>query len=234
VPGGGRLEHIEAGLFRILLIGAVGTSIVTNVVGVDPKWYLPGLFMAIYGLYRKLDSLPAARSDVETLLFQSNAEYYPHIQRRVSRASSSVWMTYMRVRPPSASASAEAGSYFRFTVDWAKQHPDCEFRRVFAASDDGPLTDWLLTHYRQNRSVKNYIPKVVPSASTIDSISLGIFDANAAVLVLPGEGGTLIGHCFQTAEAVQTFREWYLKLWSVAEPLEDYVKRVEARRAGQP
>jgi hypothetical protein len=216
-------------IVQILLIGAAVTSIAVTILGVSVKWYLPGIFMGIYAVYRQV---AADLEDCRTSLTQylNSAQYYSDLQQRVQRATQTVWLTYMRVKPPPGYGEPEADRYLRFTIEWARIYPDRELRRVFAASDDGPLTDWLLAHYRECKGVANYHPRVVPTLCDIDAINVGIFDAASAVLVFTGKGTSLSGVTFGTTESIQAFREWYLQLWDVAEPLAAYVDRVEHLR----
>ncbi len=224
------VQRYENRLVQVFLAGAAVTSVALNVYGdVDPKWYLPGVFMALYATYRKLDDIPDMKPGVETTVYRNSAEYYIGLQQRVQRAKESVWMTYMRASPPPGSGSPEAEAYFNYTLQWAKGHPDREFRRIFAAAETGPMADWLIGHHQQVRDVENYRPRVLLNALKIDSLSAGIFDTSEVVLVLTMDGNRLTGHTFDRAETVGNFRDWYQAMWYAAEPLEAFVRRVQER-----
>jgi hypothetical protein len=227
------VQRAEGYLVQVFLVGAVITSVILNIVGVDPKWYLPGVFMALYGIYKKLDDIQPP-ADLMTSSYTSSGEYYTALQGKVQQASESVWMTYMRAAPPPGYGLPEADAYFRFTVDWARAHPGREFRRIFAASDDGPMAEWLLAHHAEHGSLANYQPRVLATVSKVDMMSVGIFDAREVILVLTGDGNSLTGHTLANAHTVRTFREWYVALWNAADPLDDFVERVQRKRAPAP
>jgi hypothetical protein len=227
-----RIQRVEDRLVEACLIGAAVTSVGLNIIGVDAKWYAPGIFMALYGIFRMLTDMHERVTGLEVSFYRSNSEFYASTQRRMQVAKSHIWTTYVRTIPPPGFESAEANSYFQYTVDWARKNPDREFRRIVGAPDSGPMATWLIQHCEETRDIKNYRVCVVPFYGKVDEINLAIIDDNAVFLAVSGDGNSMIGHSMETPDAVHAFREYYLQKWNSGEALEAYVSRL-ANSAGK-
>jgi len=219
-------KGVEDWLFRVLLIGAVGSSIVLDAVGVNVKWYIPAIFAALYLIYQTLISTRDRSGSLETTFYSSNSEFYASTQRRMQSAQRHIWVTYVRTVPPPGFESAEASSYFKYGLEWAKKNPDRELRRIVGAGERGAMTDWLVHHYAETKDIKNYAVRVSPFDGPVDGINFAIIDDRAVFIALSGEGNRLTGHSLDTPEAVHAFREYFLQWWDGAERLETYVARV--------
>jgi hypothetical protein len=226
------LQSLEDKLTTGLLVGAAVASVVTNVVGsiasnvvgFDAKWYLPVIFLALYGIFRRVADAP---SGVTATFYRNNNEFYASSQRRMQSAQSYIWVTYVRLVPPPGFDSPEARSYFQYCLDWARRNPDREFRRMVGAPTNAEMRAWLRQHHADTKSIKNYLVRVMPSAGEVDTVNVGIIDGKVVFLTLSEEGHqNMTGHSIEIPESVQAFKEYYLRLWSAAEPLESYVSRV--------
>jgi hypothetical protein len=141
-------------------------------------------------------------------------------------ATTHIWVTYVRLIPPPGFESPEADSYFRYGIEWARKNPDREFRRIVGAESSGPLSEWLIRHYEDVKSIKNYSVHVTPFSGPVDGINFSIIDNSVVFLALSGDGNRLTGHSFDTPGAVAAFREYFLQWWDRSEKLEDYVSRM--------
>jgi len=158
------LQSIEDRLIEISLVGAAITSVALNIVGVDVKWYIPGIFLALYGIFRTLAQEGHEGTGLETHFYINYAVFYAAAQKQMNEARSHIWVTYTRNSPPPEHDSAEASSYFRYTVDWARRNPDREFRRIMTVTESAAMKAWLRTHHRETNDIANYKVRVVPSA----------------------------------------------------------------------
>ncbi|HEY5988696.1 MAG TPA: hypothetical protein VIV12_20295 [Streptosporangiaceae bacterium] len=219
-----RIQRVEDRLLQFCLIGAAITSVGLNIVGVDARWYAPGIFMALYGMFRILTEMHERDLGVESTFYRTNSEFYAATQKRMQVAKSHIWV-HVRTIPPPGFESAEANSYFKYTVDWARRNPDREFRRIFGAADSGPMAAWLARHHEETREIRNYRVCVVPFHGKVDEINLAIVDDSAVFLAVSGDGNSMTGHSLETPDAVHAFREYYLQKWNTGESLEEYVRR---------
>jgi hypothetical protein len=222
------LQKVEDRLIEASLIIAAVTSVALNIVGVDVKWYIPGIFLALYGIFRMLEDMHERAPGIKTFFYRNKAEFYAATQKQLRTAQSHIWVTYTGADPPPGSDSAEAGSYFQYTVEWARRHPDCEFRRVVGAADSGPMAAWLGRHRQDTESIKNYKVRVVPSQGRIDEIGVAIIDDKMVTLAISGDGSSMTGHSLETPEAIRAFREYYIQKWENAESLDEYIQRISS------
>lgn len=221
------VKLVEDWMLQAFLVGAVATSIILSVLGVDEKWYIPAIFAVLYIIYRQISDVSnRTAAGVESTFYGSNSEFYSSTQRRMQSATTHIWVTYVRLVPPPGFESPEADSYFRYGIEWARKNPDREFRRIVGAENSGPLSEWLVKHYKDVRSIKNYSVHVTPFSGPVDGINFAIIDNSVAFLALSGEGNRLTGHSFDTPDAVAAFREYFLQWWDRSEKLEDYVSRI--------
>jgi hypothetical protein len=224
------LQSLEDRLTEGFLIGAVVASIVLNIVGLDPKWYLPAIFLALYGIFRMV-ATQYKQSAVTSAFYPNTSEFYASMQRRMQSAQSYIWATYVRLVPPPGFNSAEANSYFQYGLDWARRNPDREFGRIVAAPAGNEMRTWLLQHHADTKSINNYLVRVVPYVGRIDGINMAVIDDKIVFLALSGEGQRMTGHSIETSGLVQAFKEYYITWWDVAEPLESFVSRITSARA---
>jgi hypothetical protein len=227
-------RKVEDRLVELSLIGAVVTSIVLNIIGVDVKWYIPGIFLALYGIFQSVADMREKRErGIESAFYRNIQEFYAAAQRQIQEAKDYVWATYTRTTPPTAHESAEANSYFQYTIDWARWHPDREFRRIVSVPDTAAMAAWLNQHRQDTKAIENYKVRVVPSYGRVDDIGLAIIDNKMVMLAVSGDGTSMTAHNIETPEAIMAFREYYLQKWENAEGLDEYVQRVRAHLPGE-
>ncbi len=220
-------RKIEDRLLEICLIGAVATSIILTAVGIDVKWFVPGIFLAQYGIFRILADMREMRTaGIESASYPNSSEFYKAAQGRFQEAKNTVWVTYTRMTTPPELKSAEAESYFRYTLNWARLHPDREFRRIIYAADLVAMAAWLTEHREDTKDISNYKAKVVKTYGPVAEIGLAIFDDEMVMLAVCAEGGPMTGHSIREPAAVHAFREYYIHKWENAETLDDYVSRL--------
>jgi hypothetical protein len=212
----------------VFLIGAVITSIILGVINVSVRWYIPGIFMAMYLIYQTLIGTRPSRTGLESSFYGSNSEFYSSTQRRMQSATRHIWVTYVRLVPPPGFESPEADSYFKYGLAWARQNRDRELRRIVGAPDQGPVAEWLVRHYSETKDIGNYLVRVSPFSGPVDGINIAIIDDRAVFIALSGEGNRLTGHSLDTPEAVHAFREYFLQWWDSCERLEDYTRRISS------
>jgi hypothetical protein len=148
-------RKVEDRLVEVSLIGAVVTSIILNVIGIDARWYIPGIFLALYGIFQSVADIREKRErGIESAFYRNIQEFYAAAQRQIQEAKDYVWATYTRTAPPTAFESAEANSYFQYTVDWARWHPDREFRRIIGAPETAAMAAWLNQHRQDTKAIK--------------------------------------------------------------------------------
>jgi hypothetical protein len=220
------LQAIEDRLIEIALVGAAVTSVALNIVGVDVKWYIPGIFLALYGIFRTLTQEGHEGVGLETHFYINHTAFYAAAQKQMNEARSHIWVTYTRSIPPPERDSAEASSYFRYTVDWARKNPEREFRRIMTVTESPAMKAWLRMHHGETKDIANYKVRVVSSAGPVDEIGIAIIDAKRVFLAFSGDGISMSGHIFETPEAIRSFREYYLQKWSTGESLEEYVRKL--------
>jgi hypothetical protein len=217
-------RKVEDRLLELCLIGAVATSIILTAVGIDVKWFVPGIFLAQYGIFRILADMRETRAaGIESACYANSSEFYKAAQGRFQSAKNTAWVTYTRLTPPSELKSAESESYFRYTLNWARLHPDREFRRIIYAADSVAMAAWLTEHREDTKHISNYKAKVVKTYGPADEIGLAIFDGEMVMLALCSGEGPMTGHSIREPAAVHAFREYYIRQWENAETLEDCV-----------
>ena len=225
-------RKVEDRLVEVCLIGAAVTSVILDVIGVNVKWYIPGIFLALYGIFRTLADIRETREPgIESVTYRDNSKFYAAALGLFHAAENYAWVTYTRRMPPSDLDSAEAASYFQYALEWARRHPDREFRRIFSAPDSGPMAAWLVGHQADTNLIKNYMAKVVPTYGPVDEIGLAIFDDKVVMLAVSVVGTRMTGHRIQTPAAITAFRKYYIQKWDNAEDLDAYVRRI-SRKSG--
>jgi hypothetical protein len=224
-------QKAEDRLVEVCLIGAVATSIILTAIGLDVKWYIPGIFLALYGIFKTLVDMRETREPgIESVSYPNSSQFYKAAMRRFQEAENSAWVTYTRTIPPCVLDSAEADSYFQYTVDWARRHPDREFRRIVQAVGSEPMAAWLAEHYEVTKEIRNYKVRVVPAYGPVDEIGLAIFDDKVVMLAVSVDGSRMTGHSIQTPAAIAAFREYYIHKWANAESLADYISKIDRVR----
>jgi hypothetical protein len=74
-------------------------------------------------------------------------------------------------------------------------------------------------------SLANYHARVVTTNSGVDAVNMAIIDDAAVLLLLTADGSFMSGHSLETAEAVNSFRDYDRSWWASGEPLEHYAQR---------
>src|SRR5260370_39306104 len=106
------LHGVEGWLVQVFLVGAVASSIILDVAGLDIKWYVPGIFMVLFVIYRRLNEIDNQPAGVESRFYSSNSEFYSSTQRRMQSATMHIWVTYVRLVPPPGFGSPARLSQF--------------------------------------------------------------------------------------------------------------------------
>jgi hypothetical protein len=122
---------------------------------------------------------------------------------------------------------------FQATIEWARRHPDREFRRIISAPDSGAISAWLPQHDEETRAIANYNARVIPSLGTLDDVGFAVIDDKRVVLAVSGDGTSISAHVLEAPEAVRAFREQYIQKWERAETLPDFLRRSSTRQLGQ-
>ncbi|MFI1676346.1 hypothetical protein [Streptomyces sp. NPDC020607] len=94
-------------------------------------------------------------------------------------------------------------------------------------SFQSPAAQWLREHYEEMHGLANYHARVVTINSGVDAVNTAILDDTAVLLLLTADGSFMSGHSLETAEAVNSFRDYYRSWWASAEPLETYAQRTD-------
>jgi hypothetical protein len=216
------LRSLEERLILGSLVVAAATSVVLNFVGIDPKWYVPGMFVALYAILRAVGDLREEAPRTEQMLYHTVSVFYSDAIRRMRAAESHIWVTQVRRVPPE-SGSTEDASYFRGTIEWAQKHPDREFRRIIGVSNSESIAAWLKQHHEETENVRNYKVRIIPLSGMNDEIGIAIIDQKTVRLALSGDGTSMMEHVLKAPEAIRTFREYYIQKWEQAETIPEYL-----------
>ena len=203
------------------------TAVVLNFIGLDPKWYVPGIFLALYAILRAVTEMRARNPGVESITYRTLSDFYADIYKWFKAAESQMWVTY--TRPVAPESPSEMDRYVRSTVEWAKNHPEREFRRMITVPASGCLTAWLLQLHEEAKTIGNYRVRVVPGSGPGDDFNLAIIDHRTALLAISADGTNITLCTIDAPEAVRICRESYIRRWEQAEPLSEYLRTLNAQ-----
>jgi hypothetical protein len=223
------LQSVEQRLLLLALLFVVGGSIVANLFAWDVKWQIPLIYAVLYILLSIVIEIRDRQTPTASTHFHTSDEFFLSFTRLVHTAERHIYTSYVRNTPPQSFQSPAAQQYFGAAAEWTRRNPGASFHRIIGVPTQEPgqsaMRQWLREHYQEMHSLANYHARVVTTNSGVDAVNMAIIDDTAVLLLLTADGSFMSGHSLETAEAVNSFRDYYRSWWASAEPLENYVQR---------
>ncbi|KUN16348.1 hypothetical protein AQJ23_45260 [Streptomyces antibioticus] len=230
------LQSIAQKLLLIALLFVIGGSIVANLFAWDVKWQIPLIYAVLYVLLSVVVEIRDRQAPTTSTHYRTSDEFFLSFARFVRTAERHVYTSYVRNTPPPSFQSPAAQQYFRAAADWTRRNPGASFHRIIGVPAQEPgkseMRLWLREHYEEMRDLGNYHARVVTTNSGVDAVNVAIIDDTAVLLLLTADGSFMSGHSLETAEAVNSFRDYYRSWWASAEPLESYAQRTDLMAPG--
>lgn len=241
-------QQMEDRVIQAALALAVFASVIGNIVSLPIQWQVPLIFLALFGIFKAVlptrqlpsqleenrQALAALHEKIGKLIdgsaavirldyYPTNTEFYESVRRRVSEATERVSVTYIRRIPPTAFATPEAGKYFDYVLQWARDHPNRSVRRIVCVPDDR-MRVWAVQHCKETGHLTNYEVRVVEWTVKVDALNLAIMDDKAVFLAFSGETEQeMRGLSLRNRDAVNYFNVYYNQMWHAATPLHEYL-----------
>lgn len=223
------LQSIEQKLLLLALLFVIGGSIAANLFAWDVKWQIPLIYAVLYVLLSVVVDIRNRQAPTASTHFRTSDEFFLTFTRFVRTAERHIYTSYVRNTPPPSFRSPAAEQYFRAAADWTRRNPGASFHRIIGVPDQEPgksaMRRWLREHCEEMHGLANYHARVVTTNSGVDAVNVAIIDDTAVLLLLTADGSFMSGHSLETAEAVNSFRDYYRSWWASAEPLESYAQR---------
>ena len=225
------LQSVEQKLLLLALLFVAGGSIAANLFGWDVQWQIPLIYAVLYVLLSVTLEIRDQQAPTASTHYRTSDEFFLSFGRLVRTAERHIYTSYVRNTPPQSFQSPAAQQYFRTAVDWTRRNPGASFHRIIGVPAQEPgqstMRQWLREHYEEMRGIANYHARVVITNSGVDAVNMAIIDDSAVLLLLTADGSFMSGHSLETAEAVNSFRDYYRSWWASAEPLESYAQRTD-------
>ncbi|MEV5595310.1 hypothetical protein [Streptomyces sp. NPDC052496] len=156
--------------------------------------------------------------------------------RLVRAAERHIYTSYVRDTPPPGFRSPAARQYVRAAADRTRRNPGGSFPRIISVPAQEPgrsaMRRWLREHDEEMQNLANYHARVVTTDSGVDAVTMAVIDDTAVLVLLTADGSFMSGHSLETAEAVNSFRDYHRSWWASAEPLESYARRTRPMADG--
>ncbi|MFC8670926.1 hypothetical protein [Streptomyces sp. NPDC057199] len=223
------LQSVEQKLLLLALLFVIGGSIVANLFAWDVKWQIPLIYAVLYVLLSGVIEIRDHQTPAASTHYRTSDEFFLSFARLVRTAERHVYTSYVRNTPPQSFQSPAARQYFSTAADWTRSNPGASFHRIIGVPAQEPgqsaMRQWLREHYEEMDGLGNYHARVVTTNSGVDAVNMAIIDDTSVLLLLTADGSFMSGHSLETAEAVNSFRDYYRSWWASAEPLENYAQR---------
>lgn len=223
------LQSVEQKLLLLALLFVTGGSIVANLFAWDVKWQIPLIYAVLYVLLSIAVEIRDRQAPTASTHYRTSDEFFLSFARLVRTAERHIYTSYVRNTPPPSFQSPAAQQYFRTAADWTRRNPGASFHRIIGVPAQEPgksaMRLWLREHYEEMHGLANYHARVVTTNSGVDAVNMAIIDDAAVLLLLTADGSFMSGHSLETAEAVNSFRDYYRSWWASGEPLDNYAQR---------
>ncbi|GAB2750925.1 helix-turn-helix domain-containing protein [Streptomyces bullii] len=151
----------------------------------------------------------------------------------ILRARSEIRLTYVRLHPPGQWGAAEAETYYRTVLEWARNHSakSASVRRVIGVPEVGGVPKaanlaWLREHQAEIADIYAYEARVMPWAASFGWYNMGLIDDAVSYLSFSGVGRQqLKGFSVEGGVFLRYFAASFDQAWGALEPLDVYLAR---------
>jgi hypothetical protein len=229
---------LENRVLLVVLTALLVVSIAGSVIGVNVRWQIPLIFLALIVIIRLLTPVAQIHMNVKYLRqlsasatvkpFASVTSFYEDLRHALSAAESTVDLTHIRDNPPSDFARQSNG-WYEATLEWAQNGASRSVRRLISVRGDA-MQAWASELRRLTDQVPNFQVRVVVWSIDAPAINMAIFDERVVFLAVSGEVFERAkGIGIENKEVAHYFNSYYEKLWHASRPLGEYLDSQRSR-----
>ena len=225
-------DRVETVLTVVALGLVLGFSILSSILELDDRWFVPVQFGAVVLILRLVWPMASLSADVKridqsmktlaagaelarVMVYETADEFYGEAARRVRQARQRVYLTYLRRTPPQTTDLASARDYFSAINDWARADPTHSVRRIVCRPDDADEQPWFEAQYELARQLRNFDVRTMDWPVATDAINMALIDHEYAFLLIAGDQpGKLRGLSVRSAQVVGYLHDYYSGLWN--------------------
>lgn len=226
---------------RLISVTLVITALISIFQGyiqsisfLPPNWYVPIILGSLAVLLEITVDIKNIESYLDNLVQDagySETEVYRDYDRLFSDAidtlrstNGEIKLAHIRTDPPSSFNSEEVSTFHNEVIDWCRNHPATQAKRVITVSNK-EMFKWAIELSKYSKNIGNFDVRVAEWESNFDMVNPAIFgDEDMYFALTLDTTETTRGIYVCDPEHIDVYERYFDNIWHNSTPVDEYIK----------